>query len=156
MSKRIAQVTLAIIFFVLAAAGATQTPFTGTWKLNPSKSKFGDSPRNSQTTVLRQVGDELKSSSDIIYAGGDKIHTEWSATLDGTPHPLEGDAHYDTILITKVSDRTLKVVSKKGDDVSRSSQWVISRNGKTMTRTQKVLNAKGQNVDNVIVFDKQR
>ena len=156
MSKRLAQVMLAVVFFVVAAAAAQQGPFTGTWKLNSSKSKFGDSPRNSQTTVLKQDGDELKSSSDITYEGGAKIHTEWSATLDGTPHPLEGDAHYDTILITKVNERTLKVVSKKGAEVSRSSQWVISRNGKTMTRTQKVLNAKGQNVDNVIVFDKQR
>jgi hypothetical protein len=154
MSKQFAQVILAVLFFV-SAAWAQQSPFAGTWKLNPSKSQFGDSPRSSETIVLSQSGDQLKSSSDITYEGGAKVHTEWSATLDGKPYRLMGDGHYDTILITKIDERTLKAVSKKADIVSKSSQWAISSDGNTMTRIQKVTNAKGQDVDNVIVFDKQ-
>jgi hypothetical protein len=61
-----------------------------------------------------------------------------------------------TILITKLDERTLKAVSQKADTASKSSQWAISSNGKTMTRIQKVTNANGQDVDNVLVFDKQR
>jgi len=145
---------LAAIFFVSAAC-AQESPFVGTWKLNPSKSKFGDSPRSSQTTILSQVGDELKSSRETTYEGDVTIHTEWSAKLDGKPYPMVGDAHYDTILITRIDEHTLQVISKKGPLVSRTSQWSLSSDGKTMMRTQKVLDAKGQEVDNIIVFDKQ-
>jgi hypothetical protein len=154
MSKRLAQVMFAVIFLV-SAAWAQESPFAGTWKLDPSKSKFGDSPRISQTVVVSQVGDELKHSSEITYTGGAKVQTEWSATSDGKPYPLRGDAHYDTVLVTKIDDRTLMVVSKKGSEVSRSSQWVISSDGQRMIRTMKILDAKGLDVNNVVVFDKQ-
>jgi hypothetical protein len=155
MSKQLVQIMLVIMLFV-PATWAQQSPFAGTWKMNPSQSTFADTPRISQTGVLSQAGDELKNSSDITYRGGAKIHTEWSAKLDGKPYPLEGDAHYDTVLVTNIDEHTLMVVSQKGPQVSRSSQWVISPDGKRMTRTQKVLDAKVQEVNNVIVFDKQR
>jgi hypothetical protein len=145
---------LAVIFFV-SAAWSQQSPFVGTWKMNPSKSKFGDSPRFEQTNVISQSGDELKNVSDITYEGGAKLHVEWRAKLDGKPYPLEGDVHYDTVLVTKINERTLEVVSKKGSQVSRSSRWVISSDGKTMTRTMKIVDDKGQEVDNVVALDKQ-
>ena len=154
MSKQVVQIMLAVFFFV-SVTWAEQSPFAGTWKMNPTKSKFGETPRLSQTGVISQVGDELKNSSDITYEGV-TIHTEWSAKLDGKPYPLKGDAQYDTVLVTRIDDRTLMVVSKKGSEVSRSSQWVISSDGERMIRTQKILDAKGQEVDNVIVLDKQR
>ena len=147
--------------FMLCAASALAAPnlFEGTWKLNPSKSRFGDEPRGAQTVVIQQLKgratDALQSKSDMRYEDGRTVHTEWTATLDGSTSPLQGDAHYDTISIKKIDDRTLEVTSMKEKDVGRVSRWTISNGGKTMTRTQKITTPGAKPVDNVIVLEKK-
>lgn len=149
------------LLFMLSAlnAFAAPNPFEGAWKLNSSKSRFGDEPRGSQTVVIRQLkgsaNEALQSKSDIKYEDGRTVHTEWTATLDGSTSPLQGDAHYDTISIKKIDDHTLEVTSMKEKNVGRVSRWTISSGGKTMTRTQRITTSGAKPVDNVIVFDKQ-
>ena len=151
--------TMVLLMFSTATLFAASNPFVGTWKLDSSKSRFGDEPRGSQTVVIQQVqglaGDALQSKSDSRYEDGRAVHTEWTASLDGTSSPLKGDAHYDTISIKKLDDFTLEVTSLKDKDVGRVSIWTISDGGRIMTRTQKITTPDAKTVDNVIVFEKQ-
>jgi hypothetical protein len=147
---------LAVIF--LGSVAAAESPFVGTWRLNASKSNFGDEPRGTQVVVIEEQtrGDQrvLRSRSDVIYQDGRSVHTEWTAALDGSTSPLTGDAHYDSIAVKKIDDQTLEVNSKKGEEVARVSTWSISDGGKIMTRTQKVTRPGAQPVGNIIVFEK--
>ncbi len=154
MFRRFATVMVALSFS-FAGGWAQQNPFVGTWKLIPSKSTINDIPRVSQILTLKAYGEGLQSRSELVFEDGRKVITEWSATLDGTPSPLQGDSHYDTVAIKMIDERTLEITSKKGRSVGRSSRWVISPDGKTMTKIQKVVNALGATLDNVIVMEKQ-
>jgi len=150
-----------VLFLVISAETvfAAQNPFVGTWKLNPSKSRFGDEARGSQVVVIQEIrGGEreaLQSKSDIRYDDGRTVHTEWTTTLDGETGPLRGDAHYDSISVKKIDDFTLEVTSMKEKTIGRVSKWTISNGGKTMTRTQKVTSPGAKPVDNIILFEKQ-
>src|SRR5689334_18268554 len=98
--------TICLILVSTTSLFAAPNPFVGTWKLDPAKSRFGDEPRGSQVVVIQQVqgitGEALQSKSDSRYEDGRTVHTEWSASLDGTSSLLKGDAHYDTISIKKI------------------------------------------------------
>ena len=154
MFRRFATVMVALSFS-FASGWAQQNPFVGTWKLIPAKSTINDNPRVSQILTLKAYGEGLQSRSELVYEDGRKVITEWSATFDGTPSPLQGDTHYDTVTIKMIDERTLEITSRKGLSVGRSSRWVISPDGKTMTKIQKVVNARWESVDNVIVMEKQ-
>jgi hypothetical protein len=61
----------------------------------------------------------------------------------------------DTISMKKIDDYTVESVSKKGGKPLITTKSVVSKDGKTRTSTQKGTNAKGQDVNNTIVYDKQ-
>ena len=145
---------LLVLMLITIPAAAQQNPFVGTWMLNPEKSRFGESPRLTQTTVLRETRNGLSSTTMVVYEGGQAVQTHWTAATDGTAYPLDGDTHYDTISVKRINDRTLEVVSQKGKVVGRKSTWEISRDSKTMTRTQTVVTAENESVENVLVFDR--
>jgi hypothetical protein len=62
-----------------------------------------------------------------------------------------GSPDYDTINFTSMTDATLK----KGGKVILTTKVVVSSDGKVRTLTMTGTNAKGQKVNNVVVFDKQ-
>jgi hypothetical protein len=61
----------------------------------------------------------------------------------------------DTISMKKIDDYTIETVSKKGRKPLVTTKSVVSKDGKTGTTTQKGPNAKGEKVNNTIVYDKQ-
>ena len=55
----------------------------------------------------------------------------------------------------KIDDYTVESVSKKAGKPLITTKSVVSKDGKTRTTTQKGTNAKGEKVNNTIVYDKQ-
>src|SRR3982074_3291251 len=76
---------LGVLLSVAAAAMcfANTNPTLGTWKLNESKSKFGDGAGKSTMVVWEKTGHEDKCTVDGIDADGKKTHTVWTGKLDG-------------------------------------------------------------------------
>ena len=145
-------VTLSLSF---ARAWAEQNPFVGTWKLLHSKSTFNDMGRRSHIFTLEAFENGLRSHGEVVYGDGRKVNTEWSATFDGRASTLTGDTHFDSVTIKMIDERSLEITSKKGSTAGRKSRWVISPDGKTMTKVQNVVNAQGVFVDNLIVLERQ-
>jgi hypothetical protein len=55
----------------------------------------------------------------------------------------------------KIDDYTIEAVSKKAGKPLVTTRSVVSKDGKTRTTTQKGTNAKGEKVNNTLVYEKQ-
>ena len=93
--------------------------------------------------------------SKSIDAKGNEIVHQFSAMRDGKDYPFEGWAIADTISITPVDTFTETFRQKKAGEVVVTGTRVISKDGKTMTISLKFTTPTGQQVDNVMVFDKR-
>ena len=69
---KIKTIGLTLLLSVAAGAMCFANPTAGTWKLNESKSKFGEGAPKGQTVVWSTVGDQEKVTLDGTDASGKK------------------------------------------------------------------------------------
>ena len=147
-----------LIFAALAAALTLPAAdmLSGTWKLNPAKSKFdpGPGPKTSITKVSME-GDWLVSSTESVSADGKTASYTNRYKLDGKEYPYKTGTFDGTISVKRIddyhNDATLK--GKKGDRML--GKLAISKDGRTRTITSTGSNAEGKKVHNVVVYEKQ-
>ena len=153
----------ATLALILAIAGITiislpahaSDPVAGTWELNLEKSKYSPGPPpKSQTRTYEVTGQQEKMISKSVDAKGNEIVHQFSANRDGKDYPFEGWPIADTISITPVDTFTSTFTQKKAGEVVVTGRRVISKDGKTMTTSLKFTTPTGQQVDNLMVFDK--
>src|SRR4051794_27425100 len=140
----------------VAAAGMclAGNPTEGTWKLNESKSTFGDGAGKSTMVVWEKVGDQEKCTVDGSDAAGKKTHSVWIGKLDGKDYPIKGDAQSDMRSFKLNGEKTLDMVSKKDGKTVGDGSIVVSEDGKTRTVTNTMTNAKGEKVTSTLAYDK--
>jgi hypothetical protein len=158
MGKRTAilGVTLALLLLMLGAVANGADHQVGTWKLNIAKSKYspGPPPKEGMLTIESQV-DGLKFTIVGIDAEGKPVHYELSPKYDGKDYPITGNPNADTANLKIIDPRTIQVLGKKNGKVTLTTRSVVSKDGKTRTTTQARKNAKGQDVHNIVVYDRQ-
>jgi hypothetical protein len=130
----------------------------GTWELNLAKSSFspGPPPRK-QTITFRSAGPHWTALLQGIDASGKPINPDMNnlaITFDGKDHPT-ASVDYDTTAWKRLGGNNYEVIRKKAGKIVLTSTNEISRDGSTMTITTKGVNANGQAVHNVRVYDKQ-
>ena len=131
-------------------------PRVGTWTLNLAKSKYSPGPPpQSQTLKIEPSGQGEKVTSDVVNADGTRTTTEYTANFDGKDYPLTGSQIADTVSLKRIDARTTERTDKKGGTVAQTIRRVVSADGKTMNVTVEGKNAQGQEMSNVIVFEKQ-
>ena len=75
---------------------------------------------------------------------------------DGKDAPVTGtNAVGETITSTRIDARTIRLVMKTAGKVMTTQTSVISSDGKTRTATTIGVNAAGQKVHNISVYEKQ-
>ena len=148
-------------FAVLAAlmsivSAQSSNPLMGTWKLNVEKSKFspGPAPKH-QTVKFEPSGEGVKFTSSGVNADGSPSATEYTANYDGKDVPIKGYAAADTISLKKINALTTERTDKKGGKVVMTVRRENAKDGKSFTATAKGTNAKGEAVNNVMVYEKQ-
>ncbi len=99
--------------------------------------------------------DNIKLSSEGIDAAGNPTHVEYTAKYDGKDYPITGVPNADTVALERLDASTTRSTIKKGDQVVMTVTSVISKAGKTRTSTFKGKDAQEQDVNNVVVYDKQ-
>jgi hypothetical protein len=146
--------TAALAGTAFAQAG---DPQIGTWKLNVAKSTFNPGPApKSGTTKIEAAGAGAKLIVDQTAADGTARHWEFTANYDGKDVPVVGNnPDADTVARTRVDANTVQTVSKKAGKVVATQQSTVSADGKTRTVTTKGVNAAGQQVNNVAVYERQ-
>jgi hypothetical protein len=145
--------TLALLV-AAAAISFASNPTEGTWKLNESKSKFGEGSGKTLMVVWEKAGGQEKCTVDGVDADGKKFHTVWTGKLDGKDYPITGDATSDTRSFDLRSDSTIEMVSKKDGKTVGEGSIVVAADGKTRTVTNTMTNAKGEKVTTSQAYDK--
>jgi hypothetical protein len=147
---------LSLGFPVMSLSAQAADPMNGTWELNLAKSKFSPGPPpKSDTRTFEVTGDDVKFTGKQINAQGKPITVGYTAKFDGKDYPITGSENFDTISLKRIDASTSEATLKKGGKVMYSSKRTTSKDGKTLTFTGKGTNAKGQAVNDVLVFDKR-
>lgn len=141
---------------LIGAAFAQSDSQVGVWKLNVAKSKYSPGPApKSATTRIEAAGAGTKVIVDQVQADGTTRHWEFTATYDGKDSPVTGNPDADMVARTRINDTTVQTITKKGGKVMTTQMSVVSSVGKTRTVTTKGVNASGQTLSNVAVYEKQ-
>ncbi len=128
----------------------------GTWKLDVAKSKYSPGPApKSLTLKFEATPGGIKFTGDGVSADGKPGHSMFLSKFDGKDVPYEGNPDADMASPMKIDDNSYSNTWKKGGKATITGKLVVSADGKTMTITQTGTNAKGEAVDNTIVYNKQ-
>jgi hypothetical protein len=137
---------------------AQTDPSVGTWVLNVAKSKYdpGPAPKSSTLTIVA-AGQGHKIEAKGVDAAGNPTGTQYTSNYDGkdVPVTLTGSQDYDAVALKRVDAQRIEGTRKKAGKVVQTYSRVISADGKTMTLTTSGTNAKGQKVNNVVVYEKK-
>ena len=155
MRKHTLVLMTTIMVLALATMAIAADPHVGTWKLNVAKSKFHGPADNSSTATFTAKDNGISLVVDGVDANGKASHSEFTAKYDGKDYPLTGDPGTDTVSLKKIDANTWSEVLKKAGKEVGTGRNAVSKDGKTMTRTTKGKDAKGQAFNNTTVYDKQ-
>ena len=157
--NRILKVAILSLFVFSVAAWADDNPLIGKWKINLAKTKYnaGTPPKN-QVITYAMVGDALRLTAEIDNVQGHQTNS-YTAKYDGKDYPFTSTARDavqgQTVRLKRIdANTTQRTTWFKGKQIGTVTE-VVSKDGKTLTRTQKGVNVQGQPVDNVQVLDKQ-
>jgi hypothetical protein len=150
---------IAMVFGIttLSAQGAkTANPRVGSWELNVAKSKYtpGPAPKG-QTLKIEAAGEGERVTSEMVSASGAKTVVTYGGNYDGKPNPIQGSEIADTVSLKRIDANTTERTDTKNGKVVQTYTRVVSADGKTMTVTIKGMNAQGQAVNNVVVFERR-
>lgn len=148
---------LIAVFAVCVGLKAADDPMLGSWKLNISKSKFGNGPTIQAETnqVEPYGGDGIKLTAQITKPDGTKVTESYAGTFDGKEFSVGGDPNVDAAYLKRIDANTMERVNKKAGKPTTTMHYVVSKDGKTKTVTITGMTAQGQPVDTVLVFEKQ-
>src|SRR5215813_14138859 len=149
---------LAVCLFATSSMSsfAQTDPSIGTWKLNLAKSKYSPGPPpKSQTLTFEAVGKGVKVTNKITDAEGKPIDIQFTVNDDGKDYPVTGSPDVDTIAWKRIDAYTVESTRKKAGKVLSTATRVVSKDGKTLTLTEKGVNAKGEKFSNTLVSEKE-
>jgi hypothetical protein len=110
-----AMLITALALFVTTAAA---DQLSGTWKMNPERSKYSPGPAPKDLTVVVE-SDENNYKLDANGADGDgkPIHVQYSAKLDGKDYSATGIANADSVSLKRIDANTIETLQKKDGKV---------------------------------------
>jgi hypothetical protein len=152
----------AIVATILVVAIGAQSGFAqgdtllGTWVLNLAKSKYTPGPPpKEQTTIFETVGQGLKVTTKGTNSAGQPTMTEYTANYDGKDNPVTGNPDWDTVSLKRINANTVEFTRKRAGKVVQTATSVVSKDGKTRTITSTGVNAQGEKIHNIGVYDKK-
>ena len=148
---------LGLSSLLVATAAAQGDPQVGTWQLNVAKSKYspGPAPKNASTKI-EAAGMGTKVTVDQTMADGTTRHWQFTANYDGKDALVTGNnPDADMVARTRINPNTVQTVSKRAGKVTTTQTSAVSKDGKTRTVMTKGVNATGQQVTNIAVYEKQ-
>lgn len=156
MTRKAAVLLLTV--FVLAALPALAAPnFSGTWKLNASKSDFGQMPApDSMVRTIKHEEPKLTVTTKQSSQMGEFENTA-EYTTDGKECVNKGMRDMETKSTLKWEGETLVINSKmkfQDNDVTMNEKWSVDAAGKTMTIVRKFSSSMGE-FETKIVMEKQ-
>jgi hypothetical protein len=152
-------------------------PIVGTWVLNVGKSTFspGPAPKSESRTYTLEgqgtkvtfkgvteprtyytVRQEIKATATGVDGYGKATAQEWTVVFDGKARSITGDPDADMISLKRLDPFTSEFTQSMAGRAVMMGAQTISKDGNVLTITTRGINAQGQAVSNVSVFEKQR
>jgi hypothetical protein len=155
---------IAGLFALLATAAGLATavvqaqgdPHVGTWVLNVNRSKYtpGPPPR-AQTAIYTADGQSFKIVTKGVGTLGQPTTTEFTAAFDGKDHAVRGNVDWNAIVAKRIDANTIEYVRKKDGKLVQTAISAVSKDGKTRTVTSMGVNARGDKVNIIAVYDRK-
>jgi len=126
---------------------AADDPFVGIWKQDSTTIMDRATNRGillSQTLTITAQGNGYKMVLYIEFVDAKPTSSENAMDLDGKERPVTGETMYDAIMGLRVDANTFDVVTKKAGKELGTMRYAVSEDGKTLTRTLRGKNAKGE------------
>ena len=147
------------VMLVLITAAVMLSPadgFMGTWKQNMSKSTYSPGPTpKSATYTHTQDGEWIIQKCEFNNAKGKSISTMTRFKRDGKEYSYTSFSGVQkTITSKRINARTNESIVKDGIE-KYTVRDVLATDGKTITRTITGNDAKGQQVNESQVYEKQ-
>jgi hypothetical protein len=147
---------LLVLFVVsLGVLAAADSPFSGTWTLNLSKSKMTPPLPQSDTAHVNADDNGIKLTDDSIDDKGQSMKVSYEAKFDGKDYPVTGHPLLDSIAYQRIDAHTLKGTGKKGGKVVAEYTVIVSGDGKTTTVSYTETDEQGKKFTGSAVYDKQ-
>jgi len=152
--KKLLSLIMAAAIFCAAPAFAAD-PVLGTWKLNVSKSKFGDVALTAGTRVYTESKGIYKLEQKVTGADG-KERSSTSTYSDGKEEKQAAtNTVGDAVAAKKIDANTWDFEVKKNGKVVGHVHRVVSADGKTLTVQNSGAKMSGGAADETLVFEKQ-
>jgi hypothetical protein len=156
MQKSLTKLVVGLAITSIGMFGADNS--IGTWKRNVAKSA-NTPPITNPITSLTLVNEAVDGGVKLTAAGqrkdGTAINGSYTAKYDGKEYPVTG-APWDTVSIKQIDANTFTSEAKKtGGKYHTTGRTVISKDGKTMTLTDKGTDAEGQPTSGKYIYEKQ-
>jgi len=158
-------VTILFVLMVMSAACTTEAPlntedpWTGTWILNPEKSKApgGRIPHPTSVNIITVRDNTVTMVADHTDTQGRTEHVEYTAVLDGNMYPVKsvppGPDPY-TIALRNIDARTREFVEILGTRTIKGLD-ILSEDGKTFSRVVEMRDPEGNDNSIIQFFEKQ-
>ena len=129
--------------------------FTGTWKLDLSKSKFSTAKYRpkSDTRTYTVAGDQVTMHSDMVTGAGKAMKWSYSARTDGKSYPVVGNTGSDHIMITLAGPREFRSETTLKGKAASKSRMTASADGKELRMIRNLSTPEGSTND-TIVYDR--
>ena len=146
------------LFCLILAASTTlfaaDSPFSGTWKFNPSKGHPTPPVPKSVVVHVQADADTFKLDQEGIDDKDQPFKLGYEAKYDGKDYPINGDPNADAVSLQRVNDHKIKFDIKKAGKAVSKLDVVISKDGKSAT-VKSVDYVEGKTKKGTAVYDKQ-
>jgi hypothetical protein len=148
--------TLLLVALAVNVAAAAADQHSGTWKMNPAKSKYSPGPA-AKSVNLKIESDEngIKIDAEGTDGDGNPTHVQYDVKFDGKDYPVTGLPYAETVSVKRIDTNTIQSTLTKAGQVVMTVTSTVSNYGKMRTSTFKGKDAQGRDVNNVVVYDKQ-
>jgi len=137
-------------------AALAADPVIGTWNLNVAKSTFSPGPAlKSQTRSYAESAQGTTLTLKTTAADGKESTATLTFKEDGKPYPVSGNPDFDMVSVTRVDASTVHSTQTKAGATVGTGVRTVSKDGKTLTFSQKGTHASGGKYDDVLVYDRQ-
>jgi hypothetical protein len=120
-------IVLSLLCTLSARVIAADDPFVGNWKLKPERSRFAG--------FLEKIED--LGGYKYKFTTGEKVET---IVLDGEDHPNGKDT---TWALRQIAPNKWKSIDKMNGQITATSTWTVSNDGKTFTSVTEGINPDG-------------
>jgi hypothetical protein len=156
MFRKATFAVLTVFLFAASVVAQSKPNFSGTWKLNTSKSDFGPIPGpTARVDVIEHNDPALTDSVNAEIPTGKQVFTS-TYTTDGKE--VVNKRGTTEVKSTLTWDGGKLVVNSKinanDQEITVKSVWSLSADGKTLTQNQHLAAQMGE-ADQVLVFEKQ-